>query len=122
MSISSDLSKILKKAGVNPNLYDTDGHGFNKDWKSSDHFPKNKEKDDEDDCDSKYEKKNKSRSLDIPPLQEDQDRHSRIENIKTSDEDKALKLIFQWTRGGALNFDEFENLLAEVVKKIHSQI
>lgn len=114
MSMQNDLANLLKKAGGGSTApEDTRRVGFYKDFKPI--KDKRKDKDDDD-------KKTKGGPLDIGPLQEYHDPQSRNQAIIGQNEDKGLKLIFQWTKTGTIDFDEFEDLLAEIVKKIRPRL
>jgi hypothetical protein len=119
MSISSNLAKILKQAGVDPHLYDTDRPGFRRDFQ-----PIHRATPDDDGLDDKKSSatKKKPKALDVGPLEEFHDPQSRTKAITSQDEDRALKLIFQWTKSGSIDFEEFEDLLAEVVRKISPKL
>ena len=181
MSISSELAKLLKQAGVDPNLYDTERPGFRRDYKlpekpadtgnkeldgskkekkptsldigplqnegsfedilkklnvdpnlyRDDHWSKKlpKSADTEEiprkrnrDRDTSAPEKKKPAALKIGPLQEFNDPKSRSHTIAKEHEDKALKLVYQWTKEGSIDFTEFEDLLAEIVRKIRPRL
>ena len=116
MSISNDLVKLLKQAGVDPNLYDTDRSGFKKD-----HQRPQKQLSTKDNSDNSKKEK-KPMTLDVGPLEEYHDPQMRIKAIMSRDEDTGLKLIYQWTKSGSIDFEEFETLLAAIVRKIRPKL
>lgn len=69
MSISNELAKLLRQAGVDPNLYDTERPGFRKDFKMPVGGPETIKHDFEDPTDVQKKKEKKPKSLDVGPLQ-----------------------------------------------------
>lgn len=146
MSISSVLAKILKQAGVNPNLYDTGRTGIHKadpededdkipfnppdDFdkelpkrtRSSEFVPPPPKIKKDDKKDDRNDGKKRIDPLDIGPLQEYHDPKSRTRAVVEHNEDKGLKLIYQWAKSGQIEFEEFEDLLAEIVRKIRPKL
>jgi len=55
-------------------------------------------------------------------LNEYKDPATRLTAVKNTDIDRALKMIFQWVRMGTVSYDEFEELTAEFVAKVHKHI
>jgi hypothetical protein len=69
----------------------------------------------------KEDDEKKKKELDIGPLQEYKDPETRLEAIKNADIDRGLKMMYQWIRNGAIDFDEFETLLVEVFIKTYEE-
>lgn len=55
-------------------------------------------------------------------LKEYKDPQIRLKAVQKVDIDRALKMIFQWSRMGQIEYNEFEELVAEFVAKVHKHI
>lgn len=58
----------------------------------------------------------------VGPLYEYEKPEARKMAVQSGDTDRALKMIFQWTRMGQITYDEYEDLLVELVHKIISKV
>ena len=53
------------------------------------------------------------------PLNEYKDPATRLQAINKTDPDRAIKMIFQWTRTGVISYEEFDELIAQFFSRIY---
>jgi len=58
----------------------------------------------------------------VGPLYEYEKPETRKSAVQSRDTDDALKLIFQLVKTGAIKYDEFEDLLVELIHKVMSHL
>ena len=50
-------------------------------------------------------------------LKEYDDPQTRLKVIQTGDVDRSIKLLFQWIKTSQIDYNEFEDLLVELIYK-----